>query len=127
MLKKSCIIIGGSSQAGSWLAPRLIDEGWNVQLVSRGKKPMVDHGSSATWHCFDVHSEFAPPTLRGEIVFSTLGNASYWLNQSKTVGIERIISFSSTSILTKELSRDPDDARMVKEVSGREQSFIETC
>jgi nucleoside-diphosphate-sugar epimerase len=126
--RKMCAVLGGSSQAGSWLVPSLIGSGWTVHLVSRGLKPQFDYGANGVWHKLDLRSPDAQfPAVEARVVFDTLGVASDWLERMRGIGIRRVISFSSTSVFTKANSDDPVDIRAVQEVRKREHALTETC
>jgi nucleoside-diphosphate-sugar epimerase len=126
--RKTCVVLGGSSQAGSWLVPSLIESGWTAHLISRGLKPQFDYGAKGVWHNLDLRSIDAQfPALEARVVFDTLGVASDWLERMRGTGVRRVISFSSTSVLTKANSDDPVDIRAVQELREREQAFAETC
>lgn len=124
----TCLVLGASSQPGSWLVPLLIESGWNVHLISRGVKPQFDYGPNAAWHVLDLRNPAARlPDLKVRVVFDTLGVAARWLERLNEAGAERVVTFSSTSIFTKVDSTDPIDIRMIAELRYREQSFAQTC
>jgi nucleoside-diphosphate-sugar epimerase len=126
--RKTCIVLGGSSQAGSWLVPSLIESGWTVHLISRGLKAQFDYGANGVWHKLDLRSMDAQfPAVEARVVFDTFGVASDWLERMSGAGVRRAISFSSTSVFTKANSADPVDIRAVQDVRKREQAFAETC
>jgi nucleoside-diphosphate-sugar epimerase len=125
---KNCVVLGGSSQAGSWLVPALVESGWKVHLISRGRKPQLDYGPNAIWNNLDLSSAEARfPALEVRVVFDTLGIVSDWLERFRNTGVERVITFSSTSVLTKVDSTDPVDIKMIGEVRKREQVFADSC
>lgn len=125
---KTCIVLGGSSQAGSWLVPSLIDNGWSVHLISRGRKPQFDYGPRGVWHKVDLRSADARfPAVEARAVFDTIGIATNWLEQIRGAGAHRVITFSSTSVFTKVDSADPVDVLAVRAVQKREQAFIDAC
>lgn len=126
MSGNSCLILGGSSQIGSWLAPVLVAEGWTVHLVSRGKKERVDYGPTASWHNFDLrnHGERFP-AIDAKIAIDTLGNVDEWIEQMP--GVSRVITFSSTSVFTKAESDDASDRKSTEAIRRREQSFKDAC
>ena len=126
--RKACVVLGGSSQAGSWLVPSLVESGWTVHLVSRGLKPQFDYGAHAIWHSLDLRSVDAPfPAAEVRVVFDTLGIVSDWLERLRETGIQRIVTFSSTSVFTKADSTDPVDIKMIRDVRTREQTFASAC
>jgi nucleoside-diphosphate-sugar epimerase len=125
---KSCVLLGGSSQAGSWLVPALIDDGWTVHLISRGVRPQLDYGPNAIWHVLDLRDTAARfPPIEIRVVFDTMSIASAWLERMRQAGAQRVISFSSTSVFTKAGSSDPVDVKSVHDVQRREQTFADTC
>jgi nucleoside-diphosphate-sugar epimerase len=125
---KTCIVFGGSSQAGSWLVPSLIDSGWTVHLISRGIKPQFNYGPNGIWHNLDLRATDAQfPAIKARVVFDTLGNVSDWLDRMRGVGVNRVITFSSTSVFTKADSADPIDIKSVYDVKVREQAFADAC
>jgi nucleoside-diphosphate-sugar epimerase len=126
--RKTCVVLGCSSQAGSWLVPSLIESGWTVHLVSRGLRLQFDYGANCIWHKLDLRSAEAQfPAIEGRVVFDTLGAASDWPERMRGTGVRRAISFSSTSVFTKANSDDPVDIKAVQDVRNREQAFAETC
>jgi nucleoside-diphosphate-sugar epimerase len=125
---KTCIVMGASSQAGSWLVPSLIEGGWTVHLVSRGIKPQFDYGPNGIWHNLDLRSADGRfPATKVGVVFDTLGNASDWLDRMRGAGVGRVITFSSTSVFTKADSTDPIDIKSVHDVKTRERAFADAC
>jgi nucleoside-diphosphate-sugar epimerase len=126
--QKSCVVLGASSQAGSWLVPSLIDSGWTVHLVSRGRRPQLDYGPAGIWHNLDLrNAEAAFPAIQVRVVFDTLGIASDWVERMRGTGADRVITFSSTSVFTKVESTDPVDINMIGAVRKRENAFIKAC
>src|SRR5450756_312634 len=126
--RKACIVFGGSSQAGSWLVPSLIEHGWTVHLISRGLKPRFDYGANGIWHTLDLRRADAPfPAIEARVLFDNLGIIADWLNRIQGTGVRRIVSFSSTSVFTKAGSADPVDIRSVLDLQRREQTFADTC
>ena len=66
----SCFLTGGSSQVGSWLAPQLVDRGWDVNLISRGRRTQLDYGARAHWRTFDLSDrESSLPTVNARVLF----------------------------------------------------------
>jgi nucleoside-diphosphate-sugar epimerase len=126
--RKVGVVLGGLSQAGSWLVPSLIESGWTVHLVSRGMKPRFDYGPHGIWHNLDLRRLDTPfPAVEVRVVFDTLGTVSDWLERMRGTGVGRVITFSSTSVFTKVGSVDPVDVKMISDVRKREQAFAETC
>ncbi|MDE2376695.1 NAD-dependent epimerase/dehydratase family protein [Bradyrhizobium sp.] len=126
--QKSCIVLGASSQPASWLVPALLQDGWFVHLVSRGIKPQLNYGANAVWHSLDLRDEAAQiPAIGARVTFDTLGMRSTCLESLHVAGLERVIRFSSTSILTKIDSSDPVDAKGAADVANSELAFIATC
>ncbi len=127
---KSCLVTGSSSQIGSWLVPLLVADGWIIHLISRGRSRMSDYGADATWHRFDLSKQDSPfPELSAEVLFHTAGIASIlpWIEQLHSVGIKRVIAFSSTSLFTKVASTSPVDLDMVARLGGYEKMLIAQC
>jgi nucleoside-diphosphate-sugar epimerase len=125
--QKTCIVLGGSSQPGSWLVPSLIERGWTVHLVSRGVKPQFDYGANGIWHTLDLKKANGGfPTIEARVVFDSLGVVGTWLERAQGTGVRRVVAFSSTSVFTKADSTDPIDIRSVQVVQAREQAFADT-
>lgn len=128
-MEKSCLVIGSSSQIGSWLVPELVESGWVIHLISRGRSPRTDYGG-ATWHQFDLSQlEEAFPNLNARVLFHTAGIGAVlpWLDAINSAGISRVIAFSSTSLFTKADSTSEVDLQMVGRLAGYEQTFITQC
>jgi nucleoside-diphosphate-sugar epimerase len=126
--RKSCIVFGGSSQAGSWLVPSLIEHGWTVHLISRGLKPRYDYGPNGIWHTLDLGKADATfPAIEAQVLFDNLGIIADWLERIQGAGVRRIVTFSSTSVFTKAGSADPVDIRSVLDLQRRERIFADTC
>ncbi len=129
-MNKSCLVTGSSSQIGSWLVPSLIEDGWAIHLMSRGRSQMSEYGTNAIWHKFDLtRQDSSFPTLTADVLFHTAGIASIlpWMEQVSLIGIKRVVAFSSTSLFTKASSSDPIDVDMVARLGGYENSLIAEC
>lgn len=129
-MRKTCIVLGASSQVGSWLVPRLIQAGQTASLVSRGIKPQTDYGTAATWLKRDLKDDLAaalPEHAGAPLAFDMIGIRPTRLDGLHRIGVRRIVTFSSTSMLTKAGSHDPVDVRMIREVTERERCFVDEC
>ncbi|QOG17179.1 NAD-dependent epimerase/dehydratase family protein [Bradyrhizobium sp. SEMIA] len=126
--QKSCIVLGASSQPGSWLVPSLLQDGWTVHLISRGVKPQLEYGANARWHSLDLRDPTLRfPEVKARVVFDTLGASPAWLGAMRSVGAERAILFSSSSVLTKVDSTDLVDAQGIANIVMSERTFAESC
>lgn len=129
ILEKSCLVIGSSSQIGSWLVPDLVAGGWTARLMSRGITRRIDEGPSAVWHEFDLTNLDRPfPDIGARVLFHTAGIGAIlpWLEQISAAGVSRVIAFSSTSLLTKAASESLCDREMIARLAGYEREFIAT-
>jgi nucleoside-diphosphate-sugar epimerase len=129
-MDKSCLVIGSSSQIGSWLVPKLIKQGWTIHLASRGLSPQGDYESGANWHRFDLTDPHQPlPRMNADLLVHTAGIASIlpWLDQLASVGIKRVIAFSSTSRFTKVNSTSASDLEMIAGLTRAEDELMAMC
>ncbi len=129
-MERSCLVVGSSSQIGSWLVPDLVASGWTAHLISRGITRRADDGPSAIWHEFDLRRLDRPfPNVAASVLFHTAGIGAIlpWLEQIRAAGVDRVIAFSSTSLLTKATSDSAYDREMIARLAGYEQTFIATC
>lgn len=91
---------------------------------------MADYGTGALWHQFDLTKKDSSfPKLRAEVLFHTAGIASMlpWIEQLSSIGIKRVIAFSSTSLFTKAASASSIDLDMVARLDGYEKTLIAEC
>lgn len=129
-MERSCLVVGSSSQIGSWLVPDLLASGWTAHLISRGMARRADDGPFAIWHEFDLTKLDRPfPNVAASVLFHTAGIGAIlpWLERTRTAGVGRVIAFSSTSLLTKAASDSAYDREMIGRLAAYEQNFIATC
>jgi nucleoside-diphosphate-sugar epimerase len=128
-MDRTCLVIGSSSQIGSWLVSELNADGWTSHLMSRGISPRADDSSTATWQAFDLTQiDRSFPEVTASVLFHTAGIGAIlpWLDKISARGVSRIVAFSSTSLLTKAASESALDRQMIARLAQYEQTFIET-
>jgi nucleoside-diphosphate-sugar epimerase len=128
-VERSCLVVGSSSQIGTWLVPDLVANGWTAHLISRGIARRADDGARAIWHEFDLTKLDRPfPSVTAEALFHSAGIGAIlpWLEPVRAAGVSRVIAFSSTSLLTKANSESAYDREMISRLATYEQSFIAT-
>ena len=128
-MERSCLVVGSSSQIGTWLVPDLVAYGWTAHLISRGIARRADDGPRAIWHEFDLARLDRPfPSVTADVLFHTAGIGAIlpWLERIRSAGVSRVIAFSSTSLLTKANSDSAYDREMIARLAGYEQTFIAT-
>jgi nucleoside-diphosphate-sugar epimerase len=126
----SCFLTGGSSQIGSWLAPELVDCEWEVNLISRGRRPQLNYGPQAHWLTFDLSDrESSLPPANARVLFHTAWIATVLprLGEFHARGVARLIAFGSTSRFTKVESESNYELEKVAANQRSEQELIEQC
>jgi nucleoside-diphosphate-sugar epimerase len=126
----SCFLTGGSSQVGSWLAPELVDRGWEVNLISRGRRTQLDYGARAHWRTFDLSDrESSLPPVNARVLFHTawIETVLPWIGEFRARGVARLIAFGSTSRFTKIASESKYELEKVAANQRSEQELIEKC
>jgi nucleoside-diphosphate-sugar epimerase len=123
----SCFLTGGSSQIGSWLAPELVESGWEVNLISRGRRPQLNYGLRANWHILDLsdHEARLPPAT-AKVLFHTawIGTVLPWIAEFHARDVSRLIAFGSTSRFTKVESESKYELEKVAANQRSEQELI---
>jgi nucleoside-diphosphate-sugar epimerase len=91
---------------------------------------MSDYGTDAIWHQFDLtEQEGSFPALTAQVLFHTAGIASIlpWIEHVSSIGIKRVIAFSSTSLFTKAASTSAVDRDMIVRLGHYEQTLAAEC
>ena len=122
---KKAILTGATSQIGSFLIPLLSERGIEVHALSR--KPRPSSSENIFWHVCDIgKGEMA---ANGETLFHL---APIWLlpdivQPAASLGVRRILAFSSTSRFTKLDSGNPHERALAKKLEESEILVEERC
>ncbi len=123
------LVLGGNSQIGHFLIPRLINSGYTVTATSR-KKIENSTINQLQWSKLDLESEDELKLPDDTITVISL--APVWLlasriNEIADQGVRRLIFFSSTSRFTKIKSSNDADRNLANRLAESEDRLIEEC
>ena len=127
--KGKVLVLGGRSQVGHFLIPRLINSGYKVEASSR-KKIKTSGITNLQWLKLDLESEARLELpVDSETVISLV---PLWLlitriQEMADQGVRRLIFFSSTSRFTKIDSTNEGDRNLANRLAEAEQRLIEEC
>ena len=116
------VVTGASSQLGVFLLPRLQTAGFIVLALSR-KAPAapVDVTDRVRWQQYGQ----VIGSARHLVSCGPLGIACELAEQIS--GLERIVAFSSSSVLTKTHSKNPVESRQMAKLLADEQRLVAAC
>lgn len=119
------LVVGGSSQVGHFLLPRLRSGGEPIVALSRVPRPARD---GVTWlRGFLPDAPPALPELSAIISFGPLHHLARWLEQHPPGGTPRVIATSSMSAETKHDSAVPAERAIARQLLAAEASLAATC
>lgn len=121
-MKRVVLLTGASSQLGVFLLPRLADSGFRVLALSRkAPEAPVDLSDSIRW----MRSAKGAEPASFLVSCGPLGLVPGLIEQND--GIERVIAFSTTSVLTKAASDDQQERQLIARIKADEQQLIVQC
>ncbi|MBT8048790.1 MAG: NAD-dependent dehydratase [Xanthomonadales bacterium] len=116
------IVTGASSQLGVFLLPRLQAAGFRVLALSRNAPASpVDISESVRW----LRSDKALAPACCLVSCGPLELARTLAEQ--TSGLQRVVAFSTSSVLTKARSDNPEESRQMAEILAHERLLRATC
>lgn len=126
-LRSPVLVLGATGLVGQFLLERLLVQSIDVIAVSRQTRPPTP---GVTWVTSDLMDLNIEVPSRPEVLFSL---ANIWLlppalAKLRSIGIRRLIAFSSTSRFTKERSSvatEREVARRLQEAEAETQAFCE--
>lgn len=118
---RSALVFGGSGQIGVPVIERLLDAGWQVSAVSRAAQSARD---GIRWLRGDLQ-EFESPPASVDAIFSLgpLDHFARWY-ASTSVAAPRVVAFGSTSVWTKQESRDAEERDLAMRLRQAEASLF---
>lgn len=119
------LIIGGSSQIGHFLLPRLLDSGEPVLALSRHPRPPR---AGVEWLQGSLPDAVPPlPPLSAIISFGPLMPFARWLRTSPQASATRVIATSSMSAQSKQDSSVPAERELSRQLCEGEAALAEVC
>lgn len=118
-------VLGGRSLVGRFLIPRLVQRGHPVVASSRGSEPADRADLNPRW-CRPggpLPSGFEP--VRTWIAVCPIWATAELLGWLESCGLERLVALSSTSVVTKEGSRDPAERQLARRLAEAEAAVLE--
>ncbi|MGP1665776.1 MAG: NAD-dependent epimerase/dehydratase family protein [Rhodanobacter sp.] len=119
------LVVGGSSQIGHFLLPRLLASGEQVVALSRQAHPAQDGLSWLPGHLPEAMP--ALPRLSAVISFGPLQALADWLAQASLSGSPRVIATSSMSAESKRDSAVPAERSLSKQLRDGETALASAC
>lgn len=120
------LVIGGSSQIGHFLLPRLSASGEPILALSRHPRPPLP---GVEWLHGALPSRMPEPlpVLSAIISFGPLQQLADWLNRSQLAGAPRVIATSSMSAESKRDSAVPAEREISRQLRDGEQALAAAC
>jgi uncharacterized protein YbjT (DUF2867 family) len=119
------LVVGGSSQVGHFLLPRLRSSGEPIVALSRVARPSRD---GVEWRRgFLPDAPPALPELSAIISFGPLHHLVRWLEQHRPVGTPWVIATSSMSAESKRDSAVPAEREIAHRLRTAETALAATC
>lgn len=119
------LVIGGSSQIGHFLLPRLRGSGEPIIALSRVPRPAWD---GVEWLRGSLpHALPELPELSAVISFGPLQALADWLARASLPGAPRVIATSSMSAETKRDSTVPAEREMARQLRAGETALAAAC
>jgi len=116
------VVTGARSQIGLFLLPRLERVGYSVQAVSRAAPPDPEGpGEGVRW----IRPEDGADQARFLVSCGPLGLARRFLERPGPV--EKVVVFSTTSVLTKRASRDRRERAQIEAIAADERVLNDIC
>lgn len=119
------LVVGGSSQIGHFLLPRLKASGESILALSRVPRPAQDGVEWLQGSLPDAPSSL--PVLSAIISFGPLQALAEWLRQVPPGGGPRVIATSSMSAETKRDSAVPGEREVARQLLAGEAALADVC
>ncbi len=119
------LVIGGSSQIGHFLLPRLLDSGEPVLALSRHARPVRTGIEWVQGALPDAMPSL--PSLSAIISFGPLPSFADWLQQTPLGNAPRVIATSSMSAETKRESSVPAEREISRQLRDGEAALAAAC
>lgn len=127
--QRRVLVMGASSQIGVFLLPRLLEQGWRVDAVSRQAR-LSAHGDGLQWWSWDLAVESCPDRIgpiSTVIHLAPLPWLPRHLPELVERGASRIVAMSSTSRLTKADSASPYERSVAASLAQAEDDLASVC
>lgn len=123
---KRVVVLGATSQVASYLISALASRGWGGTLHSRGKLASIPSLFEANYA--DLTASSGAVTIPDEAVVISLlplWICAQWL--ARCGRPRQVITFSSTSVITKRHSSDPNDRLLAARLQAAEDDIVYHC
>jgi len=121
-MRETVFVTGASSQLGVFVLPRLADAGFRVLAFSR-KAPEVPADVSESVRWIRPGREAGPV---GHLVSCGPLDSAHELI-AKNRGVQRVVAFSTTSVLTKAGSENRQESALIANIQAGEQRLRNLC
>ena len=131
--KQTVCVTGASSQIGVFVLPRLRDSGFRVLALSRrAPQQSLAVVEGVTWMktAFLVDGERRDQVLRGRPPDLLLSCGPLELALRLVLrypGLQRVVAFSSSSVLSKAKSKDREERRRMAAMAADEDALTDAC
>ncbi len=119
------LVLGGSSQIGHFLLPRLLASGESVLALSR--QPRAQPAGVRWLHGQLPHDVPALPPLSAILSFGPLPALAEWLAAAPLTQAPRVIATSSMSAESKRESRVPAERAIARQLRDGEHALARAC
>lgn len=121
-MKRVVLLTGASSQLGVFLLPRLVNCGFRVLALSR-QAPAVPFDGSESIRWVRPGQETEPAKYL--VSCGPLSLAPGLIERND--GMDRVIAFSTTSVLTKAASANRQERQLIAQIQAGEQQLVDRC
>lgn len=130
--QKTVIVSGATSQIGRFLLPRLVKEGYRVVALSRHAAPewRKEMSGDIFWLKADIRDNatlMALPSAHDLIHLAPLMILPSQVSLFSSIGVRRIIAFSSSSKYSKAVSPVASERAFAQRLAAAEQALDESC
>ncbi len=126
-MKKKVLISGATSQIGKFLLPLFLDSQFDVYAISRNNSNINFDG--VTWIKFDLQKDnlslLSKYKINILIHLAEITMATDLVASLKS--LERVVAFSSTSLVVKKDSKNLNDRKLSIELQEGENNLIHSC
>lgn len=124
--RRSCLVIGASSQLGDSLLPQLLSADYKVHAVSRNAPIRDSHTPGLQWHSLDLQKSIIWPASVSLVVHLAPLYLLPALLRHATEPL-RVVAISSTSVRTKLESPSAAERRVAQRLLQAEQEVSQLC
>jgi nucleoside-diphosphate-sugar epimerase len=127
-MTRPVVVTGASGQIGWALLPRLAEQWQPVSAVSRERPGWAQRSTGIEWHQADLRDGWPEGLACERLVHAgPLELAVPLIRPAADRGLNRLVAFSSTSLLVKADSADPAERALIQRLAAAEADLERAC